>query len=57
MKATYRLMDHGLVCESWLWSAETLDHQLIGGFGVDADYYLVEFGNEALKLQKIAKEA
>lgn len=46
-QATRLLMDHGLVCE----------YSVPGRIGhrtesvLDADYYLLEFGNEALKLK------
>lgn len=43
-KATRRLLDHGLICEYI--EGDACDD----ADGKDADYYFVEFGNEALKL-------
>lgn len=46
-------MDHGLVCE---WSTCQIRSGKRLSY-VDADHYLVEFGNEALKMQQAAKHA
>jgi hypothetical protein len=43
-RATRRLLDHGLVCKLFSQS------QRLWLTCADADYYFVEFGNEALKL-------
>lgn len=48
-KATRQFMDHGLICEcifGWSWDLTDIS---------DADYYLLEFGNEALKMQQAVK--
>lgn len=50
-KATRQFMDHGLICEY------SLACRCVTRVDCpDADYYLLEFGNEALKLQKGFKE-
>lgn len=50
-------MDHGLVCKSIPLSLRSRCKGSEVLISLDADYYLVEFGNEALKLAAAQRQA